>query len=199
MSKPLYLFCGRSASGKSTVENVLTSVGGYSSVISYTTRLKRSEDETTHIFVNEEQFSKLEEIMAYTKYNGYEYAATKYQIDLADIYTIDPDGIDELLKRYETDRKIVVIYFDTSICTRIDRMRNRHSPDSAIVSRLYTDEAFSWRDKLNKTVWHYKNNEDRDIKMIVIDANKDIDQVVKQIADYINNNKTGEESYESIT
>lgn len=186
MSKPLYLLVGRSASGKSTAQNVLTSIGGYSSVESYTTRPKRSDYETGHIFINDEQFSKLEEIMAYVNYNGYNYAATKHQIDLADIYVIDPEGIEELLKRYETDRKIVAVYFDASVCTRIDRMRNRHASDSEIVSRLYTDEAYSWRDKLHKTIWHYKNNENKDVKMVTIDANKDIDQVVKQIAECMN-------------
>lgn len=188
MNKPLYLFVGRSASGKTTVQNLLTSVGGYTAVSSYTTRPKRVEDEIGHTFISDEEFDKLENIMAYVEYSGYRYCATKDQIDNASIYVIDPEGIETLLKNYETDRKIVVVYFDTSICTRIDRMRNRQSSDSEIVSRLYNDETYDWEDKLHKTVWHYKNNENKNVEMITIDANKSVDNVVSCIAEYMNTN-----------
>ena len=187
MTKPLYLLIGRSASGKTTIANMLTEKYGYKSVSSYTTRPPRYDGEVGHIFIDDGTFDQLGELAGFVEYNGYRYGTTMQQVDEADIYVIDPIGSEYLLDKY-TDRPICIIYFDASICTRIDRMRNRHTSDSEIVSRLYTDESYSWRDKIHKTIWHYKNNENRDVEMIIIDANKDIDQVVKRIAECMNNN-----------
>jgi guanylate kinase len=139
MNKPLYCFVGKSASGKTSVANDLE-VYGFTQLWSYTTRPKRYEFETGHTFITDENFSKLENIIAYTEYNGYKYCATKEQIDAADIYVIDVSGAETLLTRYQSDRPIIIFYFDTSVRTRIERMMNRHDSDMAIVSRLYNDE-----------------------------------------------------------
>ena len=71
MNKPLFLFVGRSASGKTTVANMLVEKYGYKQVESYTTRLPRFDGETGHIFVSEEEFRNLGELAAYTFYNNH--------------------------------------------------------------------------------------------------------------------------------
>lgn len=181
MNKSLYLFVGRSASGKTTIANMLESQYDFCQLQSYTTRPKRSEDETGHTFITNDEFDKLENIIGYTEYNGYRYCATKEQIDAVDIYVIDPFGVKTLLERYDSDRHVVVIYFDASIRTRIDRMISRHDSDMAIVSRLYNDEAFDWKKDLKDTVSLYRSTPNKYVTMYVIDANKNMDDVMDQI------------------
>lgn len=176
MTKPLYLLVGKSSSGKTTVANELE-VYGFSQLWSYTTRPKRYEFETGHIFITEEEFDKLENIIAYTEYNGYKYCCTKEQIDNADVYVIDVFGVKTLLDKYKSDRPIVIFYFDTSIRTRIDRMINRHDSDMAIVSRLYNDEEYDWYEQLCDIVNKYDNC----IKLYKINANQDFSTVVGDV------------------
>lgn len=183
MTNPLLLFVGKSGSGKTTIANLLE----LPQLQSYTTRPKRYENETGHMFVSDEEFDKLKNIVAYTEYNNYRYCATRQQIDETSIYVIDVPGVETLLGKYETERPILVFYFDTSVKTRIDRMLNRHDCDAAIVSRLYDDEAFDWEDKLGKLVWHYKNNCHKNVEMHKIDANQSIEDVLKQVEDFIKN------------
>jgi guanylate kinase len=185
MNKPLYLFVGKSASGKTTVANILESVGKYNQLQSYTTRKKRTEDEVGHIFVTDEEFDALENIIAYTEYNNFRYCATAEQIDAVTLYVVDVPGVETLLEKYETERPIIVFYFDATVKTRIDRMLNRHDSDTSIVSRLHNDEASDWEDELNKLVWHYKNNIGKNVELYIIDANQNIDNVLVQVKTHI--------------
>lgn len=191
MNKPLYCIVAPSGAGKTTVQNILVNVGGYKAVESYTTRAPRFENETGHIFISDEEFNQLEDIIAFVEYNNHRYAATKQQVNECDLYVIDPLGVENLMEKYTTDRQIVIFYFKSTVHTRIDRMLNRHDSDTAIVSRLYTDEEYDWEDKLSKTVWNYKHNENRNIEMVIIDANKDIESVVRQVTEHINVTNSG--------
>lgn len=186
MNKPLYLLVGKSASGKTTVANALKTECAMSQLQSYTTRPKRFDEEVGHIFITDEEFNKLQNIMAYTEYNKYRYCATKEQVDATDIYVIDVPGVETLLQKYQTDRPIIVIYFQTNIRTRIDRMIDRHDSDMEIVSRIYNDEEFDWELRLDRVVWNNKYNLGRNITMYTIDANKNLDSVVAQIKFLIN-------------
>ena len=73
MNKPLFLFVGKSASGKTTIANLLEEKYLFNQVQSYTTRKPRYEGETGHIFVTEDEFNALEDIVSYTFYNGNQY------------------------------------------------------------------------------------------------------------------------------
>ena len=185
MNKPLYLFVAKSASGKTTVADILEKSGKYKQAQSFTTRSPRFENEIGHIFLSSEEFDQLENIVAYTEYNGYRYAATAEQVDNVNIYVIDVPGVETLLEKYKTDRPIVIFYFDASIRTRIDRMIDRHDSDMQIVSRLYNDEEFDWEDRLNKVVWNYKNNFNRNVVLHIINANLDIASVLAQVTSYM--------------
>lgn len=185
MNDPLFLLVGPSGCGKTTVAEKLAKSYGYPTVESYTTRPRRYKNETGHIFISESDFDGLENIVAYTKYNGYRYCTTKDQLDLVNTYVVDIPGVETLLKNYNTDRPIVVFYFDSTVTVRIDRMTDRYDSDTAIVGRLYNDEAFDWYDKLDHIVWHYTNIEHKNVELYKIDANKSKEEVLEMVLYYV--------------
>ena len=183
MNNPLFLFVGKSASGKTTAAEILESKYNLKTLQSYTTRPKRYENETGHTFISDEEFGNLKNIIAYNEYNGYKYCATKDQIDKTSIYVIDVPGVKTLLQNYNSDRKIIVFYFDASIRTRIDRMVDRHDSDMAIVSRIYNDEASDWYEELDEAIWNYNKLHDdlKPVELYSINANNNLDNVLGQI------------------
>lgn len=182
MSKPLLLFVGKSGSGKTTIANYLTTHKGYKQVQSYTTRLPRFEGEEGHIFINEEEFNRLDGLVAYTEYNNNKYGVTAEMVDKADIYIIDIPGVKTLLEKYRSERHIVVFYFDTNIPTRIDRMLDRGDCDTAIVSRLYNDEQYDWYEELYECLLpNMIEKRSPYISLVLVDADKDLDDVIEQI------------------
>lgn len=134
----LVLLVGKSGSGKTTLEKVLVNNFGFKSVKSYTTRPKRVANEENHQFVTKEEFDALENKVAYTCFNGYEYCATKEQLDNATIYVIDPDGIEYLRQNYSRNFFIVYIDTDSKVCE--NRMRKRGDDYNVVKSRVFNDE-----------------------------------------------------------
>lgn len=172
MNKPLFLFVGRSASGKTTIANILAQDHGYKQVESYTTRQPRFDNEPGHIFVSEEEFKNLGELAAYTYYNSNHYGTTFEQLDKCDIYVIDIPGVESLLPKLKNNnRQICIIYFDTSVYNRILRMLDRHDSDMMIISRLLEDEKDDWFKKLDSLVWYYNNIVGKNVEMYNINAN----------------------------
>ena len=184
MTKPLYLLIGRSASGKTTIANMLTEKYGYKSVSSYTTRPPRYDGEVGHIFIDESTFDQLGELAGFVEYNGYRYGTTMQQVNDADIYVIDPVGAEYLLDKY-TDRPICILYFDASIPTRIHRMVDRGDSDNAIIRRLLQDEEYDWQSKLESMAWKQINLEKKCVEAFRVDANKQQSDVLEQVLYYI--------------
>ena len=187
MNNPLYLFVGKSSSGKTTIASKLEEKYGYRQVFSYTTRKPRYEGEIGHIFVSEEEFNNLGELAAYTLYHGHRYGTTFEQLNECNLYVIDIPGVKTLLdKCKDYNRKICVIYFDVSVYNRIQRMLNRGDSDTQIVSRLLNDEKDDWYRQLETLVWHYANNEHMDITLHKVDANSMLSDVMSQVVYYMN-------------
>ena len=188
MNRPLFLFCGKSASGKTTIANILEAEYEHKQVESYTTRAPRYAGERGHIFIDDDAFDNLGELAAFTLYNGRRYGTTFQQLDKCSIYVIDPPGIESLLKKLPDNyRPVYVIYFDAAVSTRIDRMIDRNASDMEIVSRLRHDDTVDdWYRDLNKITWHYKNIENKDVELYKIDANENIENVLEQVLYYIN-------------
>lgn len=188
--QPLYLFVGKSASGKTTIVNLLEENYNYKPVQSYTTRPPRYEGEIGHRFVTKEEFDALGDLVAYTVYNGNYYGATAKQLAEASTYVIDIPGVETLLKNYITERPIRIIYLNAAVSTRIERMVDRDASDVEIISRLHNDDTPNdWYAQLDKLVWNYKNLENKDIELYRVDANQDLGDVFEEVLYYINKNE----------
>lgn len=185
MGNPLYLFVGKSASGKTTVANTLEHMRELKQVSSYTTRPPRYDGEIGHVFIDDTEFDSLGELVAYTEYNGFRYGTTASQLDQCSIYVVDVPGVKTLLERYNTNRPIVIIYFDTTVYTRINRMLDRHDSDMAIISRLLQDEQDDWFKQLDRLVWHYNHIVGKAITLYSINANGSQNDVLGMVQYYM--------------
>ena len=97
----LITITGPSGAGKDTVARMLSEMGGYKVLCSYTTRPKREGeiDGVEHHFVETCNVPR-DKMLAYTQYGGYEYWVAIEQVKNKSIYVIDEDGLKSLCKRF---------------------------------------------------------------------------------------------------
>lgn len=108
-NKFIVLLMGKSGSGKTTIADVLNKKYGWTSIQSYTTRSPRYPNETGHIFVTDEEFDALGEMVAYTEFAGARYCATTQQVEENQVYVIDPDGYEYFMKAYNGKKLVIPI------------------------------------------------------------------------------------------
>lgn len=135
----ILLLVGRSGSGKTTIANMLCENNGFAELKSYTTRPKRYEDEDCHIFVTKEEFDKLENLVAYTMFDNNEYCATEEQIENADVYVIDSNGVVTFMQNYTGNKQILVMYLETSEKSCIEHMLRRGDDYDKVQKRALHD------------------------------------------------------------
>lgn len=97
----LITITGPSGAGKDTVARMLSDIGGYKVICSYTTRPKREGeiDGVEHHFVEKCDVPH-DKMLAYTQYGGYEYWTTIDQVTDKAIYVIDEDGLRTLCEKF---------------------------------------------------------------------------------------------------
>ena len=180
----IFLIVGCSGSGKTTITEQLAMKYGLKSIQSYTTRPPRYDGETGHTFISIEEFDKLTDICAYTEFAGNRYCATAEQVENNDLYVIDPNGIDYFIKSYKGKKTPKIIFIDSDLTTRYDRMVKR-AEDKGDVFLTAVDKALN-RIK-NDVVEFYDythNNAHVDFK-VRNNKNDNLNQVVDKIYDYI--------------
>lgn len=118
------MIVGRSGCGKDTLAYCLTKNHGLKQLISTTTRPPRYTGENSHVFVSEEEANQMTERVAETVINGYQYFATKQQLDECDIYVIDPKGLRDVCER-APDVELCVVYVSASTKVRCKRAIDR--------------------------------------------------------------------------
>ena len=181
MNETIFLIIGESGSGKTTLVSSLEKQKNLKSIQSYTTRLPRYENEYGHIFVSENEFNSLTDMVAYTEYNGNKYCATSQQVDENDLYVIDIDGINYFKNAYHGDKNIRTIYIKSDIGTRFDRMVERGEKDGLTHSQA-SDVAI---DRIKNDVMAFRNA--KDIADFIVYNNSDVvfQDVVTKVWNYI--------------
>ena len=117
----LITITGPSGAGKDTVARMLSEMGGYKVLCSYTTRPKREGeiDGVEHYFVEKCNIPH-DEMLAYTQYGGYEYWVTIDQVKNKAIYVIDEAGLKDLCERIP-DIELFKICVSAYESTRLSR------------------------------------------------------------------------------
>ena len=184
MGNCIFLIVGCSGSGKTTITEQLEQKYGLKSIQSYTTRKPRYDGETGHIFISDEEFDKLTDMVAYTEFAGNRYCATAEQVENNDLYIIDPKGVDFFMKAYKGSKTPKIIFISSNLTTRYERMVGRaetkgKSHQEAIESSLtrIVNDAEEFYDYIQGQAWiDYvcKNN-----------SNDKLEDVVDKIFDHI--------------
>ena len=184
MGNCIFLIVGCSGSGKTTITEQLEQKYGLKSVQSYTTRKPRYDGETGHIFISDEEFDKLTDMVAYTEFDSKRYCATAEQVENNDLYIIDPKGVDFFMKAYKGSKTPKIIFISSNLTTRYERMVGRaetkgKSHQEAIESSLtrIVNDAGEFYDYIQGQAWvDYvcKNN-----------SNDKLEDVVDKIFDHI--------------
>lgn len=138
---PILLLLGKSGSGKSTVCAELEKSCGLKSIPSYTTRRPRFDSEKGHTFITEDEFDKLEDILAYAKTDDYRYAVTKEMFESKDysVYVVDMTGLKYLYQTYHGDRPMISVYIDSDVRDRFKHMvgrKDERSYDEKVAAAL---------------------------------------------------------------
>ena len=172
--KPLYLVIGLSGSGKDTlVDKMLYIFPEKKKLMSMTTREKRLDEKASHIYVTETMFHTLEpNLVAKTKYAGHWYGATAEQVENADFYIIDMDGLHYLKKHLKTDRPIYTVAIIAPEHLRKERIIKRDGEEKAL-KRLASETT------AKKAILNYKD------KFDLVIVNKDFLDATTTFKDFI--------------
>lgn len=185
------LIIGRSGSGKDTLAMTLTKKYHMTQLKSTTTRPRRYEGEDTHVFVTEEEAEQMTDRVAETTINGYQYFATKQQLEECDIYVIDPRGLECLCENApDVPLSIVYVYANNEVrriraIQRADDVKEaarifdkRHADEDQMFSDFENDVYYSDYQELRKK---YPSAE----TFIVFENNYNNKETIAQHADLI--------------
>lgn len=140
MKSKMILLIGPSGSGKTATAEYLQEQYGLTAVASYTTRPPRRATENGHTFITEDEFDKLQGLVAYTNFANYRYGVTKEQIDNNDIYIVDLYGAQTLKKLYTGEKDFLVFYLDVAPEVCAERMIARGDGGLEVANRLENDK-----------------------------------------------------------
>lgn len=175
----ILVIVGKTASGKDTIVNKLTSSYGYKKIVTYTTRYMRpneKQDITYHYISEDEFFQKIDngffaEWKAYnTKYGTWYYGTSLEDLENTDDKTViilTPDGYRDVVKRLKNKPKSVYIYANNS--TIKERLISRGDNKDESQRRIEHDN------------FDFKGFENEVDKIIYNNSGTDINEVVKKI------------------
>lgn len=149
---------GRTACGKDSLVNKLCEKTGLKSIISYTTRPRRENEGDTHIFVAEADFEQMHQdgiVAAFTQIGESKYWTTIDQLEDADIYIIDYDGLKTLRKLSLPNIRIVSVYINVPDDIREERALNKRRDDRSKFRARDFAERQQFREMLKNADFDY--------------------------------------------
>ena len=156
----LILVVGKTGSGKSSLIKKLCERTGLQMLLSYTTRPKRSETDTDHIFVATDEYFRAKEngeVAIDTEIAENYYYATIEQLYEADIYTINPEAHERLLALNLPNIRFVTVYISCP-----DDVREKRAMKRGDDKHKYRVRNFAERQEFRKFVseekWDYAIN-----------------------------------------
>lgn len=182
--KHIYLIVGCSGSGKTVIAEMLENKYGLKSIQSYTTRPRRSESETGHIFVTDEEFDNLTDLVAYTQFDKYRYCATAEQVENNDLYIIDPSGVEYFKNSYKGSKKPCIIYIESPIGVRYERMKKRAIDNGASCDKA-SETALQRIVNDASEFYDYEHRETDVYLTVVNDGSATIEAAADRIYEYI--------------
>lgn len=179
--KTIFLIIGRSATGKSSIAREACKRLGSKLVKSYTTRpMRPNEDSETsdHIFIKPEDVERFQhDIVAYTRINGYEYFVTSEILSQSDVYVIDPNGVESLIRNAGESYNFVQIYISTPYKIALKRALERGDKNFE-ERRISENSQFKTYEENNS--WDY-----------FIENIGDFESAVDMLADIMRNSREG--------
>jgi guanylate kinase len=170
----LIILVGHSGSGKSTIEDIMTTLG-YEKIISYTSRPKRTyEHNNCHYhFISPEEFQqrKADGFFAEaTVYRNWNYGVAREDCKSDRVVTLEPFGTEMIMDQFDD---VTVIYVKSSEETRRERLILRGDNLAEIARRISSDrELFADVGKLSNFI--FDNNE------------QDLEGLPKRVEEFVN-------------
>lgn len=160
MNNEHVLLCimGRTSCGKDTLVNRLCERTGLTTITSYTTRPRRTNEGNTHIFSSREVYEQMQadgNVAAYTEIAGNYYWTTIDQLYQHSVYIIDPRGVETLRKLNLPNLRLVTVYINTPDEVRKDRALNKRGDDRFTFMKRDMDERGQFREMLKNADFDY--------------------------------------------
>ena len=164
--KPVkFLFIGRTCSGKSSIAKAVSEKLGLRVVKSYTTRSPRDNEkngESDHYFISEDEFDMLGSVygfVAETEINNVKYATTYDELERSDIYVIDPNGAENLMRICSSDFEFVTVYIRVPYKVAEERYVQRGGTKKDFKSRYDSEnDQFKEYEKRREFDFHLLND-----------------------------------------
>lgn len=142
VNKTIFIICGKSGVGKTTLINELCSRYNLKTVESYTTRPKRTAKEN-HIFITMEEMNLLPDKLFEFEFAGHHYCITNEQLNSADLFGLPPNACKDLYeKRNYFSNRFYIIYIKVSDDVRYERMLRRNDTNEWIAKRMSQEEKY---------------------------------------------------------
>lgn len=149
---------GRTASGKDSLVNKLCERTGLKVITSYTTRPRRENEGDAHIFVNEDDYDQMYQagiVAAFTQIGEYKYWTTIDQLEDADIYIIDYEGVKTLRALNLSNIRIVTVFINTPDDVREERAVKDRKDNKVVFRKRNLNEAPQFREMLRNADFDY--------------------------------------------
>ena len=154
------LVVGKTGSGKSSLIKRLCERSGLKQLLSYTTRLRRNEQDNDHTFVTIDEYTRAKEngeIAVDAEISGNYYYSTIEQLYEADLYTINPEALDRLLALDLPNIKFVVVYISCPDNLREERAIKRGDNKFDFRKRSLAERQ-QFRRFVSEEKWNYAIN-----------------------------------------